>query len=189
MSTKGEQTRRLILAAAEKLFARQGYQAVTMTDVCEACGLSRGGLYRHFGSTKALFIAILEADMRQGQSAVQRSLSTGVPAMVILNHYFAGEKAAMFGERNGLFFAIHEFAFCEADMREFFAERLCRAVEVIGNILEHGQKNGEFKALDVEAVANHILYCMDSMKTSSILFESTERMVEAQFELIREMLV
>ena len=40
--TKGERTRERILENAADLFAEKGYTAVTMKDVCEATGLSRG---------------------------------------------------------------------------------------------------------------------------------------------------
>ena len=52
---KGEKTRAFIKETARKLFASRGFKEVTMKDICEACGLSRGGLYRYFGSTREIF--------------------------------------------------------------------------------------------------------------------------------------
>jgi AcrR family transcriptional regulator len=40
----------LIRAAAEALFVRDGYLAVSMEDVAQAAGVTRKTLYRHFGS-------------------------------------------------------------------------------------------------------------------------------------------
>ena len=60
MGSKGNQTRELIKDAAYVLFAKKGFKEVTMKDICEATGLSRGGLYRYFGSTAE----ILEAKLK-----------------------------------------------------------------------------------------------------------------------------
>ena len=46
MGEKGERTREKIRCKAYGLFAEKGFQAVTMTDICERTGLNRGGLYR-----------------------------------------------------------------------------------------------------------------------------------------------
>ena len=59
MPTKGEQTKQFIIDTSIMLFSEKGYSNVTMKDICEACNLSRGGLYRHFNSPKEIFISIL----------------------------------------------------------------------------------------------------------------------------------
>ena len=43
IGTKGDQTRQLICMEALKLFTKKGYKDVTMKDICEKTGLSRGG--------------------------------------------------------------------------------------------------------------------------------------------------
>lgn len=43
MSKKGSETKRLIKEQAYKLFAIRGFKDVTMKDICEITGLSRGG--------------------------------------------------------------------------------------------------------------------------------------------------
>ena len=55
MISKKERTRESILDTAYELFARDGFNKITMKDICEATGMSRGGLYSHFGSTRELF--------------------------------------------------------------------------------------------------------------------------------------
>ena len=59
MSAKKERTREQILEKSYGLFARDGFDRVTMKAVCEATGLSRGGLYSHFSGTGEIFAAIL----------------------------------------------------------------------------------------------------------------------------------
>ena len=63
MGTKGDQTRQLICMEALKLFTKRGYKDVTMKDICEKTGLSRGGLYRHYESTEQIFLEIVKFRM------------------------------------------------------------------------------------------------------------------------------
>ncbi len=48
-------TRQRILESAARLFATQGYAAISIEEVMRACGLTRGGFYAHFRSKAALY--------------------------------------------------------------------------------------------------------------------------------------
>ncbi len=52
--TKGEQTRRKIVAAAAPIFNLRGYEGSSLNDLMEATGLKKGGIYRHFTSKEEL---------------------------------------------------------------------------------------------------------------------------------------
>ena len=47
MGKKGDLTKAAIQQKALALFVERGFKDVTMKDICEATGLSRGGLYMH----------------------------------------------------------------------------------------------------------------------------------------------
>lgn len=47
---KGDETRQHIKEQAKILFSKKGFKVVTMKGICEATGLSRGGLYRQYNS-------------------------------------------------------------------------------------------------------------------------------------------
>src|SRR5216684_3706423 len=54
LMTKGEQTRRKIVAAAAPIFNQHGYEGSSLNDLMEATGLKKGGIYRHFTSKEEL---------------------------------------------------------------------------------------------------------------------------------------
>lgn len=158
MSTKGTNTKQNIIDASMQLFSKKGYLAITMKDICDCCGLSRGGLYRHFSSTKEIFIAMLDRDIDDDRNAVKRAISQRVPAKVIFEHYLAHERNAIFSDNKGLFFATHEFAFVESEQRAYFDKRVELSVELLSILFRYGQETGEFKNFDVSVVAMHIIY-------------------------------
>jgi AcrR family transcriptional regulator len=53
-------TRARILAAAERLFAEQGYDRVSMPRIAKASGITAGAIYRHFDSKDDLFFEVVK---------------------------------------------------------------------------------------------------------------------------------
>jgi TetR/AcrR family transcriptional repressor of nem operon len=51
---KGEQTRREIIRKAAPIFNQKGYTGAALSDLMEATGLEKGGIYRHFESKQQL---------------------------------------------------------------------------------------------------------------------------------------
>lgn len=66
-----ENTKERILLAALQLFARDGYAAVSVREIAEQLGITKGALYRHYPSKQGIFLAILarmaERDAMQAQ--------------------------------------------------------------------------------------------------------------------------
>ena len=52
--TKGEQTRREIVRKSAPLFNQKGYEGTSLSDLMEATGLQKGGIYRHFSGKEEL---------------------------------------------------------------------------------------------------------------------------------------
>jgi TetR/AcrR family transcriptional regulator, transcriptional repressor for nem operon len=51
---KGEQTRHEIIRKAAPLFNQRGYEGAALSDLMQATGLEKGGIYRHFQSKQQL---------------------------------------------------------------------------------------------------------------------------------------
>lgn len=60
LQKRSQETRVLILNAAQNLFARYGYDATGVADICQEAGVSKGAFYYHFPSKQALFLDLLE---------------------------------------------------------------------------------------------------------------------------------
>ena len=62
---KGEETRAAILARAFELATVVGVSGLSIGRLAEATGLSKSGLFAHFGSKEALEVAVVEEASRQ----------------------------------------------------------------------------------------------------------------------------
>ena len=54
--------RALVLAAARRLVAEHGADAVTMDDIAAAAGVGKGTVFRRFGSRAGLMMVLLDQD-------------------------------------------------------------------------------------------------------------------------------
>ena len=62
---KGEQTRRAILARAFEIAKTSGLSGLSIGRLAEETGLSKSGLFAHFGSKEALCVAVVEEAAQQ----------------------------------------------------------------------------------------------------------------------------
>ena len=52
-------TKESILLAALRLFARDGYEAVSVSQIAGALGMTKGALYKHYKNKRDIFDSIL----------------------------------------------------------------------------------------------------------------------------------
>ena len=74
--------RERVLAAARRLFAERGVQAVTMDEVARAAGVAKGTVFHRFGDRAGLALALLDEHERALQEQVLRGpppLGPGAP--------------------------------------------------------------------------------------------------------------
>ncbi|WP_431909955.1 TetR/AcrR family transcriptional regulator [Nonomuraea jabiensis] len=75
--------REKVLAAAARLFAEKGVEAVSMDAVAAAAGVGKGTLFRRFGDKSGLAVALLDARERDLQQRILSGpppLGPGAPA-------------------------------------------------------------------------------------------------------------
>lgn len=162
MSSKKERTRELIIEASYSLFAKYGFNRITMKDVCEATGLSRGGLYSHFPGTKEIFEEILEKINQKDEMNFQKEIEEGKPAAVILERALGLMEDEMQHPEDSLSLAMYEYAgTVDKSLMNHF-NRI--GEEKWTALIEYGISTGEFYAVNVEEIVNVILYVYQGVR-------------------------
>src|SRR5215469_8829492 len=72
--SKGEETRQRIVAEAAKLFNQRGFEGGSMSDLMEATGLEKGGIYRHFSDKEEIAAAAFDYAWRAATEARMNNL-------------------------------------------------------------------------------------------------------------------
>lgn len=96
--------REAILAAAEKIILRDGYQPAKMADIAESTGVSVGTLYNYFDSKEAVLSALLEHHRARFRAQVEQPFDSDDPLLQL--RQLIG-RANDFAEQNGALFNLY----------------------------------------------------------------------------------
>lgn len=182
MANKGDQTKGQILEAAKVLFIQKGYAAVSMSDLCAATGLSRGGLYRHYASVEEVFSALLTTDKESWKKELSKAMDAGVPAPQMLGFFFEQVKKEIALNAGRLSLATYEFELCGSEKHHFLVKRYESAVEMMEQLLRYGQERGEFQAFDPRSEAVHLVIYLEGLKMASAAISFTTEMIAGQLD-------
>lgn len=68
---RSDATRARLIRAAEKIFARDGFEAAKLEEIAAEAGRTRGALYANFESKEDLFLALLEGEISSRINTVE----------------------------------------------------------------------------------------------------------------------
>ena len=187
MHSKKERTRELILKKSYELFAQNGFKQITMKNVCEATGLSRGGLYSHFAGTDQIFEAILEVLNQKDAMNFGKEMSDGMSAIDILDGALRLMEDEMLHSEDSLSLAMYEYA-------ETIDKEMMNHFNKIGekkwtDLIHYGIKRGEFKEVNVHEIVSVILYVYQGVRMWSRIVDITDATFQAIVNHIRKQLV
>ena len=99
--TSRRQTRQVnesaILRAAERVFARAGFEGATMSDIADEAGLPKANLHYYFGAKRALYRAVLDAVLHDWLAPLD-AITPEADPRTALRHYIE-LKMALAAER------------------------------------------------------------------------------------------
>ena len=187
VSSKKEKTRELILEVSYVLFAKNGFNSITMKDICEATNLSRGGLYSHFSSTRELFEAILEKINQKDEMNFREEIDRGVAATKILHNALNLIEEEMNHPEDSLSLAMYEYTgSVKSDIMEHFNKI---GEEKWTALIEYGISRGEFNRVKVSEIVNIILYVYQGVRMWSRIVTMTPETIKSITSHIKKQLI
>jgi len=144
-----------ILDAAITVFGRLGFRKTSIDDLTHAAQISRQGLYLHFSSKEAVFLAALNKYLDDGLTLVEQSLSSPGASLV---ERLCGAMDAWFG-RHLVTFAPEAFDVIEAGNRlsasttnEYIAAFQTRITRAIADSTEFKRSGNVCSAREIAQV-------------------------------------
>lgn len=186
MSEKTIQKRNLILENAKKVFVERGFKNVTMKDIIEASGISRGGLYLYFSSTKEIFLEVLKREAAQDDDVFSDTFTEETTAADVLYLFLQEQKKELFRKEDNLTVAIYEFFFEEgiSDKTNELKKQFDKATRLVAKLLEAGVMEGVFFCEDCMGAALNIMYTFEGMKIASKTMGIKEMTVDKEIDYI-----
>jgi AcrR family transcriptional regulator len=154
-----DERRPQIIAAALRVFARDGYHSATMPAIAAEAGLSIGGLYWYYKSkrdvTAAAFAQIFDTDL----AAVAALVVSDMPASERLM-LLARQIIVTFDTHRDLLpigVELYGVAVHDAQARGFVQTYLARYRTILAQLIAQGVARGEFHTAHAEDAANILL--------------------------------
>ena len=173
----GARSRRTILDAATRLATVEGIDGLSIGGLAQTIGMSKSGLYAHFGSKEELQLATVDHAAKLFVAEVidpARSAPKGLARIWALCDHMIG-----YSERQvfpgGCFFAATSFEFNNrpGPVRDRIEEMIRSWLSYLEHAVEQAQEAGE---LDPNASAREVAFQLDAFAQAS----------NAQYQLFRD---
>lgn len=186
MSEKSAQKRNLILENAKNVFVERGFKNVTMKDIIDASGISRGGLYLYFSSTKEIFLEVLKREAAQDDDVFSATFTEETTAADILYLFLQEQKKELFRKKDNLTVAIYEYYFgeCALGKGKDLKKQFDKATKLVAKLIEAGVEEEVFYCEDCMGAALNIMYTFEGMKIASKTMGIKEAMVDKEIDYI-----
>jgi len=177
LETKGQRTRNSILEVAAALATEEGLDPLSIGRLAEATGMSKSGLFAHFGSKEELQLATVDHAAALFVAEVidpARSAPEGLTRIWALCDHMIG-----YSERQvfpgGCFFAATSFEFNNrpGPVRDRIESMIRSWLSYLEHAVEQAQEAGE---LDLKVSAREIAFQLDAFAQAS----------NAQYQLFRD---
>lgn len=182
METKGERTRKEILSVAKNLFTERGYKDVSMQDICNGTGLSKGGLYRHFENKAEILFELLKKEKR-----VEQDISEGICAVQALENLLEVYRRDMKNCRESLAYALFEYA--SGCTEPVIDSKNTVEKEVWHKLVEYGVSNGEFNDVNPDVVMDTFLYSYRGVMMWGRVLPFADETIDHLIDAVKVMLV
>jgi AcrR family transcriptional regulator len=174
-----EARKQQIMQASIQVFGVYGYKKTSMKDLAEALDISRPALYQYYKNKEAVFLALVDYVLQQGeQAAIQGFNSSDEHFDCLLNGVLAMERAIfepIFTTPNGkdLFVLAKKIA---PDLMSNFDEKL---INQVVQVLEKAEKSHQIRFCNHNSMeaAQLILAGIDGIKRASQSQEKLDQQI------------
>jgi AcrR family transcriptional regulator len=152
-SPKWQARREAIIDTSAHVFARQGYHATGITELCAANDLGKGALYHYIGSKEELLAAIHDRVMDEVMLGADRVAAAGGAPSAQLE--MLGDELLDVIHRypDHVWVFLHEFPALTDQRAEQFRVRRREYEHRVEAVLQAGIDTGEFRAVDPRLTA------------------------------------
>lgn len=145
---RSAETRAAILAAATRLFAKDGIAGARTDAIAAEAGVNKALLYYYFKSKESLYEAVVEEHFSEFNRQALAVLTAPGPARAILLQYVSLH-FDFISERHRYASLHQQIVMAGGKMAERLVHKYFRPrSEAFGKLLERGMQNGEFRRAD-----------------------------------------
>jgi AcrR family transcriptional regulator len=189
---RGDRTRRAILDRAVFIAAAEGLEGLSIGRLATELGVSKSGLFAHFGSKQELQLETVAAASELFEERVWQPVAELEPVIVRLAALMDSwlDYFRQGSETGGCFFSnvYHEFDARPGPVRDRIAEQKQRWMDAIAALVRGAQKRGQLRAdVDPEQLSFEF-DALGALANSRLQLNQDERAFERAATAIRDRL-
>lgn len=182
-----EKMQESIMETAREVFCEKGYSAVTMSDLIEAAGMSRGGFYFYYKSVDEVFREAVRHRKKSLFAELRRSIEHGPDFHELLDDYFSKQKMRLLNMGGSMLRALYEYLFTQDDA-EFRNEQKNNIMDTVNAILQLGVRQGAIRHEHIDLIAEHFMYTIEGLNVMAMFQGLAEETIDQQFDILKNML-
>ena len=181
MANKGVQTRRNIVGKSLQLFSVKGYYNTSISDILDATGLTKGGLYGHFASKEDIWYAVYDEAVSIWKRIVFKGIRNNSDPLKRIEKFIENDIDDYLGSDvfdGGCFFLnmLVELSGQSASMSKQILRGFVRLSGLLRSWLQEADEKGLLQAnLDLKEIANFIIITLNG--AAALYISSRDRSI------------
>jgi len=152
-AAKAHDAKERLMAAAEQLFAAQGYAATSVSQIAESAGANRALLYYYFRDKRDLYWAIMKGGLQELGDLIAAVRESRGGAWERLEHFVRGYYELLVRRHQVVRIIFREMTGLGEELELPIEDNLRRVIVAARGIIEDGLRSGEFDGVDPELTA------------------------------------
>ena len=159
MQPRSEETHTRILQSAYQLFAKSGYEATSVAEICQAAGVSKGAFYHHFPTKQAVFLKLMENWLAQLDLAFDKAIneSQDVPHALDRMAHMATDTLQSTDAPLSIFLEFWRQAYRDPQIWQAAIAPYHRYREFFSSLIQKGVSSGSLRPVDPNLASRMIV--------------------------------
>src|SRR5437868_4158989 len=148
--TDDPEVRANILAAAEELFAAQGFAGTSIRDIAQKAGVTGAMLHYYFGNKEALYTTLLEKAVAGIRSLIAETAASPEPSQERLTRFIEADADYILRHANLTRIVFREMLAGGTRLVEIFQKYRVNNYAMLRDIMIEGAERKELRQMDIE---------------------------------------
>jgi TetR/AcrR family fatty acid metabolism transcriptional regulator len=187
MKTKSNEKYYRIINAATKIFAKKGFYQAKVSEIANEAKVADGTIYLYFENKDSILISLFEEQMSRVLDDMREGISKETDAVKKIEKFALNHLKLIEQNKDVAEIIQVELRQSSKFMKEYKNEKFAEYLNLIGDIIQEGQKKGIFKKDIIPGIAKRAFFgALDEMSRFWVLSSRRKYDIETAAKQISE---
>jgi len=187
MKSKSNEKYYRIINAATKIFAKKGFFQTKVSEIAKEAKVADGTIYLYFENKDSILISLFEEQMKRVLDDMREAISKETGAVKKIEKFALNHLKLIEQNKDVAEIIQVELRQSSKFMKEYKNEKFAEYLNLIGDIIQEGQKEGIFKKEIIPGIAKRAFFgALDEMSRFWVLSSRRKYDIETAAKQISE---